>query len=82
MRVQDEEKDIQGGQRRGGGRTVVRLDTAALWHRLDRLGRSQNWLAREAGMSKSYLSKLVNEGRAPLGRHPQPDARSPRPGRL
>ena len=65
MRERDEEKDSQGGHRRGGGRTVVRLDTAALWDRLEMLDRSQNWLAREAGMSKSYLSKLVNEGRAP-----------------
>lgn len=65
MRARDQEKDSQGGHRRGGGRTVVRLDTAALWDRLELLDRSQNWLAREAGMSQGYLSKLVNEGRAP-----------------
>jgi len=65
MRAQDQEKDIQGGHRRSGGRTVVRLDTAALWDRLELLDRSQNWLAREAGMSQGYLSQLVNEGRAP-----------------
>ena len=65
MRDRDEAKDSQGGHRRGGGRTVVRLDTAALWDRLEMFNRSQNWLAREAGMSKSYLSKLVSEGRAP-----------------
>lgn len=65
MRERDEEMDSQGGHRRGGGRAVVRLDTAALWDRLEMLNRSQNWLAREAGMSKSYLSKLVSEGRAP-----------------
>ncbi len=32
------------------------------------LDRSQNWLAREAGISKGYLSDLVNRGRAPSGR--------------
>ena len=65
MRARDQEKDSQGGHRRGGGRTVVRLDTAALWDRLEMFNQSQNWLAREAGMSKGYLSRLVNEGRAP-----------------
>ena len=32
------------------------------------LGRSQNWLAQEVGISKSYLSTLINQGRAPSGR--------------
>ena len=50
------------------GRTVVRLRTEALWARLDLLHRSQNWLAREVGISPGYLSKLVNGGRAPSGR--------------
>ena len=36
--------------------------------RLELLGRSQNWLAREVGISRGYLSTLVNEGRAPSGR--------------
>ena len=49
-------------------RTVVLLKTRALWDRLERLGRSQNWLARETGISRGYLSALVNEGRAPSGR--------------
>ena len=49
-------------------RTVVLLKTGALWQRLDLLGRSQNWLAREVGISPGYLSALVNEGRAPSGR--------------
>ena len=31
------------------------------------LNRSQNWLAREIGVSPGYVSKLVNEGRAPSG---------------
>ena len=56
------------GHPRRGGRTVVRLDTAALWKRLALLNRSQNWLAREIGISPGYLSMLVNEGRAPSGR--------------
>ena len=56
------------GHPRRGGRTVVRLDAAALWKRLALLNRSQNWLAREIGISPGYLSMLVNEGRAPSGR--------------
>ena len=56
------------GRPRRGGRTVVRLDAAALWKRLALLNRSQNWLAREIGISPGYLSLLVNEGRAPSGR--------------
>ncbi len=56
------------GHRRRGGRTVVRLDPAALWRRLATLNRSQNWLAREVGISHGYLSMLVNTGRAPSGR--------------
>ena len=49
-------------------RTVVLLKTRAVWDRLELLGRSQNWLARETGISRGYLSTLVNEGRAPSGR--------------
>ncbi len=49
-------------------RTVVLLKTKVLWDRLEVLGRSQNWLAREVGISRGYLSTLVNEGRAPSGR--------------
>ena len=56
------------GRPRRAGRTVVRLDAAALWRRLNILNRSQNWLAREVGISPGYLSMLVNEGRAPSGR--------------
>lgn len=48
-------------------RTIVLLKTRALWDRLERLGRSQNWLARELGISRGYLSTLINEGRAPSG---------------
>jgi len=49
-------------------RTVVLLKTRALWDRLALLDRSQNWLAREVGISPGYLSTLVNQGRAPSGR--------------
>ena len=56
------------GRPRRAGRTVVRLDAAVLWKRLALLNRSQNWLAREIGISPGYLSLLVNEGRAPSGR--------------
>ena len=49
-------------------RAVVRLNTEALWERLALLGRSQNWLARETGISPGYLSMLVNNRRAPSGR--------------
>ena len=56
------------GPRRRGGRKVVRLDAAALWRRLELLGRSQNWLAREVGVSPAYVSMLVNGGRSPSGR--------------
>ena len=47
---------------------MVLLKTQALWDRLALLGRSQNWLAREVGISQGYLSTLINEGRAPSGR--------------
>ena len=66
MRSQDA-NEAKGRPRRAG-RTVVRLDAAALWRRLNLLNRSQNWLAREVGISPGYLSMLVNEGRAPSGR--------------
>ena len=56
------------GRPRRAGRTVVRLDAAALWRRLNLLNRSQNWLAREVGVSPGYISMLVNAGRTPSGR--------------
>lgn len=56
------------GHRRRGGRTVVRLNTAALWERLTKLNRSQNWLARQIGISPGYMSMLVNAGRTPSER--------------
>ncbi len=47
---------------------TVLLKKQALWDRLALLGRSQNWLAREIGISPGYLSVLINTGRAPSGR--------------
>lgn len=58
----------QPGPRRRGGRTVVRVDAAALRRRLQALGRSQNWLAREVGVSPGYVSILVHGGRSPSRR--------------
>ena len=66
MRSQD--ANIRKGRRRRGGRTVVRLDAAALWRRLAMLNRSQSWLAREIGVSPGYISMLVNGERSPSGR--------------
>ena len=60
--------DVGRGHRRGGGRTGVRLNAAALWRRLSLLGRSQNWLAREIGISPGYMSMLANGERSPSGR--------------
>ena len=44
-------------------RGVVRLKTQALWCRLDELNGSQNWLAEEIGISKSYMSFLIRRRR-------------------
>ncbi|MYC38949.1 MAG: helix-turn-helix domain-containing protein [Chloroflexi bacterium] len=63
--VSQQHKSRPGGPRGRRGRAVVRLDAAALWERLAELDRSQNWLARETGVSHAYLSMLVNGGRAP-----------------
>ena len=48
-------------------RTAVWLRPQALWDRLARLHRSQNWLADELGISRSHLSRLVNGERATSG---------------
>ena len=50
------------------GRAIVLLKRRVLWDRLELLNRSQAWLAREVGVSPSYLSRLLREGRAPSGR--------------
>ena len=47
---------------------LAMLKQEALWERLTVLGRSQNWLAREAGISPGYLSMLVNGKRVASGR--------------
>ena len=62
-----QDANLAKGHRRRGGRTVVRLNTSALWKRLALLNRSRSWLAREIGISPGYLSMLVNAGRAPSG---------------
>lgn len=41
-------------------RAGVRLRSGALWKRLALLDRSQNWLAREVGVTPGHLSMLVN----------------------
>ena len=47
---------------------MVKLDAAAIFERLNMLGRSQNWLARQVGVTPAYMSMLVNGGRSPSGR--------------
>ena len=39
-----------------------------MWGRLESFNRSQGWLAREVGVSPSYMSRLLRQGRAPSGR--------------
>lgn len=41
-------------------RTGIRLMSAVLWNRLALLDRSQNWLAREVGVTPGHISMLVN----------------------
>ncbi len=48
--------------------TRVLLKAAAVWQLLDRLGISQNQLARLAGISPSHLSYLMNGARGPSPR--------------
>ena len=47
---------------------MARLDAAALFERLNQLDRSQNWLARQVGVTPAYMSMLVNGGRSPSRR--------------
>ncbi len=49
-------------------RPSIRLNSHALWNRLALLGRSQNWLAGQVGITPTYLSYLINHGAAPSGR--------------
>lgn len=43
----------------------VLLNTAAVWELLDRLGISQNELARRCGISRGYMSQLMRGERSP-----------------
>ena len=45
-----------------------KLNPREVWHRLERLGLSQNDLARRAGVSSGYLSRLMNRTRCPSAR--------------
>ena len=49
-------------------RPVIRLRSQVLWDCLARMKRTQNWLADQLGISRSHLSMLVNQNRAPSGR--------------
>ena len=49
------------------GKPVVLIRRRVLWNRLGELNRSQSWLAREVGISPSYLSRLLRVGTAPSG---------------
>ena len=46
----------------------VHLSARAVWDRLDRLHMSQNDLARLAGVTSGYLSRLMNGRRCPSPR--------------
>ena len=54
--------DNRKGRRRGGGRTVVRLNTAALRERLTALNRSQNRLASEIGVGPAACRRRSTRG--------------------
>ena len=56
-----EDGPLSGSTRRPYG-------SGSRWERLTLLNRSQNWLAREVGVSPDYISMLVNAGRTPSGR--------------
>ncbi len=44
---------------------MIRLNSQAVWNYLALKKRPQNWLADELGISRSYLSMLLNHDRAP-----------------
>lgn len=48
-------------------RPVIRLRSQAVWDRLARLKRPQNWLADQMGISRSHLSMLLGHRRAASG---------------
>ena len=61
--------DVERGHRRGGGRTGVRLDAAALRERPALLNPSRNRFAKEIGISPGHTSMSANnEERSPSGR--------------
>ena len=60
--------DKRKGPRRGGGRTVVRLNTAALGERVTTPNRSRNRLAKEIGVSPGCMATPVNGRRTPSSR--------------
>ena len=53
-------KALPGRSQQRRTRAGVRLRSGAVWRRLALLDRSQNWLAREAGVTPGHLSLLVN----------------------
>ena len=63
-------------------RGVVRLKTQALWCRLDELNGSQNWLAEEIGISKSYMSFLIRKREGSFGTGEAKDDGGARPPRV
>ena len=54
--------------RRRRGAPRVWLNPVAVWELLDRLGISQNEVARRCGFSPSHLSMLMNGQRSPSPR--------------
>ena len=46
-------------------RPVIRLRSRPVWDFLARMHRTQNWLADELGISRSHLSMMLNQDRAP-----------------
>ena len=53
---------------------MVRLDAAALFERLNLLGRSQNWLARQVGVTPGLHVDAGQRRALALRSHPPPDA--------
>ena len=46
-------------------RPVTRIKSRVVWRILNAMQRTQNWLADETGISRSYLSMLLSHERAP-----------------
>ena len=58
-------------------RPVTRLRSQAVWDRLARLKRPQNWLADQMGISRSHLSMLLAPPARRLGPGVRPNAAGP-----